>query len=90
MSLSYELIKQKEATQQEEMKSMNKSNAFVQANHDLRVALASISGLIALCRCTHEASPESELVNYLNIMDSCTNDLLGKCFILFNLYTLAI
>ena len=77
MHLHDELIKQVEATQQEERKSINKSTAFVQANHDLSVNLASISGLIELCRRTSQASPESELVYYLTMMESCTNDLLS-------------
>ncbi|KAM3199313.1 histidine kinase CKI1-like [Capsicum annuum] len=77
MLLYDELTKQIEATQEAIRKSMNKSTAFVQANHDLSVSLASINGLIELCRGTPHASPESELVNYLNMMESCTNDLLG-------------
>lgn len=77
-SLYDELTKQKEASQQEEFRSMNKSTAFFQAIHDIRVSLASINGLIALGRHTQA----SKLMSYLNLMESCTNDLLGKCFIL--------
>ncbi|MCD9559107.1 hypothetical protein HAX54_016840 [Datura stramonium] len=64
------LIKQMEATQQQERKNINKNNAFILANHDLRASLASITGLIELCRT--QASPKSELVNYLDLMESCT------------------
>jgi len=42
------LINQMEGTQQKERKSLNKSTAFVQANHDPRVALSLISELIKL------------------------------------------
>ncbi|XP_060171466.1 histidine kinase CKI1-like [Lycium barbarum] len=75
MYLSSALIKQMEATQQEERKSMNKSTAFALANHDVRASLAGIIGLIEMCR--SQASPESELVKNLNHMESCTNDLLA-------------
>ncbi|KAJ8558245.1 hypothetical protein K7X08_005011 [Anisodus acutangulus] len=75
MYLCAALIKQMEATQQAERKSMKKSNAVARANHDIRASLAGISGLIDMC-CAH-ASPESELENNLNDMESCTNDLLA-------------
>ncbi|MCE3050407.1 hypothetical protein HAX54_047137 [Datura stramonium] len=75
MHLCSALIKQMEATQQQERKNINKNNAFILANHDLRASLASITGLIELCRT--QASPKSELVNYLDLMESCTNDLLA-------------
>ncbi|XP_059298094.1 histidine kinase CKI1-like [Lycium ferocissimum] len=74
MYLCATLIKQMEATQQAEKKSMNKSNAFAVANHDIRASLAGISGLIDMCR--NHASPESELETNLDDMQSCTNDLL--------------
>lgn len=75
-----EVMKQNEATQQEEtMTSMNITNAFVQANHDLRVALDSICGLVARC---HQTQASQLLMDYLNMMESCMNDLLGKCLYL--------
>ena len=40
------LIKQKEATEQAERKSMRKSDAFSRASHDIRAALAGIIGLL--------------------------------------------
>ncbi|XP_077245114.1 histidine kinase CKI1-like [Tasmannia lanceolata] len=69
------LIKQMEATQQAERKSMNKSIAFASASHDVRTALAAITGLIELCR--YEVSPESELETNLVQMDTCASNLLG-------------
>ncbi|XP_055814351.1 histidine kinase CKI1-like isoform X2 [Solanum dulcamara] len=74
MYLCSALIKQMEATQQAERKSMNKSTASARANHDVRASLAGISGLIWMCRI--QASPESEFVKYLDHMESCKNDLL--------------
>ncbi|KAG5574034.1 hypothetical protein H5410_063800 [Solanum commersonii] len=74
MYLCSALIKQMEATQQAERKSMNKSTASARANHDVRASLAGISGLIWMCRV--QASPQSELVKYLDHMESCKNDLL--------------
>ncbi|XP_070048863.1 histidine kinase CKI1-like [Nicotiana tomentosiformis] len=48
MYLCAALIKQMEATQQAERKSMNKSTAFALANHDVRASLAGLNGLIDL------------------------------------------
>lgn len=76
MHLCASLIKQMEATQQAERKSMNKSLAFANASHDIRAALAGITGLIELCHV--EASPGSELETNLRQMNACANDLLGK------------
>ncbi|KAF2304773.1 hypothetical protein GH714_037920 [Hevea brasiliensis] len=42
------LIKQIEITQQAERKSINKSLAFARASHDIRAALAGITGLIEI------------------------------------------
>ncbi|XP_019223880.1 PREDICTED: histidine kinase CKI1-like [Nicotiana attenuata] len=75
MYLCSALINQMEATQQAERKSMNKSTAFVLANHDIRASLAGISGLIEMCRAN--ASPKSELQKNLNHMETCTNNLLA-------------
>ncbi|KAE8703581.1 Detected protein of unknown function [Hibiscus syriacus] len=49
MCLHDKLIKQMEATQQAERKSMNKSLALVGASHDIRASLAGINGFIDLC-----------------------------------------
>lgn len=76
MHLCASLIKQMEATQQAERKSMNKSLAFANASHDIRAALAGITGLIELCYV--EAGPGSELETNLRQMNVCANDLLGK------------
>ena len=76
MHLCASLIKQMEATQQAERKSMNKSLAFASASHDIRGALAGITGLIEICRA--EVRAGSELDTYLRQMDGCTKDLVGK------------
>jgi len=70
------LIKQMEATQQAERKSMNKSLAFATASHDIRAALACITGLIEICYA--EVRAGSELDTNLRQMDGCTKDLVGK------------
>ncbi|KAL5560993.1 hypothetical protein UlMin_030740 [Ulmus minor] len=76
MQLCSALIKQMEATEQAERKSMNKSLAFASASHDIRAALAGISGLIEICN--EEAALLPELcINNLRQMDACTKDLLG-------------
>ncbi|XP_011041373.1 PREDICTED: histidine kinase CKI1 [Populus euphratica] len=75
MHLCSALIKQMEATQQAERKSMNKSLAFASASHDIRAALAGITGLIEICYA--EVRAGSELDTNLRQMDSCTNDLVG-------------
>jgi signal transduction histidine kinase len=65
-----------EATQQAERKSMNKSLAFATASHDIRAALAGITGLIEICYA--EVRAGSELDTNLQQMDGCTKDLVGK------------
>ncbi|KAK8952629.1 Histidine kinase CKI1 [Platanthera guangdongensis] len=69
------LIKQMEATEQAERKSMNKSIAFASASHDIRASLACITGLIKLC-CV-DVLPDSDVYRNLIQMDSCTAKLLG-------------
>jgi len=76
MHLCSTLIKQMEATQQAERKSMNKSLAFATASHDIRAALAGITGLIEICYA--EVRAGSELDTNLRQMDGCTKDLVGK------------
>ncbi|GMH19312.1 hypothetical protein Nepgr_021153 [Nepenthes gracilis] len=68
------LIRQMEATQQAERKSMNKSLAFASASHDVRAALAGLTGLIDLSYT--EAAPGSDLETNLRQMDTCAKDLL--------------
>ncbi|KAF8387742.1 hypothetical protein HHK36_026396 [Tetracentron sinense] len=75
MLLCAALIKQMEATQQAERKSMNKSLAFASASHDVRASLAAITGLIELCH--QEVVPDSDLAENLVHMNSYTGDLLG-------------
>ncbi|XP_039043050.1 histidine kinase CKI1-like [Hibiscus syriacus] len=69
------LIKQMEATQQAERKSMNKSLALVGASHDIRASLAGINGFIDLCLVN--AAPGSDFDSYLKQMSHCAHDLLG-------------
>ena len=76
MHLCVSLIKQMEATQQAERKSMNKSLAFASASHDIRAALAGLTGLIEMSY--GEVIPGSELEVNLKQMGVCTEDLLGK------------
>lgn len=73
--LNASLIKQKQATQQAERKSMNKSLAFASANHDIRTILAGITGLIELSRGV--VSQKSEVYNNLDQMSVCASKLLG-------------
>ncbi|XP_040963937.1 histidine kinase CKI1 [Gossypium hirsutum] len=69
------LIKQMEATRKAERKSMNKSLALVGASHDIRAALAGITGYIDLCLAN--AAPGSDFETYLKQMSLCAQDLLG-------------
>ncbi|XP_043710417.1 histidine kinase CKI1-like [Telopea speciosissima] len=73
--LRAKLIKQMEATQQAERKSMNKSLAFASASHDVRAALATITGLIEFCY--EEVHPRSKLKMNLVQINNCVEDLLG-------------
>ncbi|TVU12299.1 hypothetical protein EJB05_45936, partial [Eragrostis curvula] len=70
-----ELVRQKEALRQAERKSMNKSNAFASASHDIRSALASITGLVEMCRLETETLPG--VTENLKQMDICAKKLLG-------------
>ncbi|KAE8657639.1 Detected protein of unknown function [Hibiscus syriacus] len=75
MCLHDKLIKQMEATQQAERKSMNKSLALVGASHDIRASLAGINGFIDLCLVN--VFPRSDFESYLKQMSHCAQDLLG-------------
>nr|GLL32338.1 histidine kinase CKI1-like [Ipomoea trifida] len=76
MCVKAALIKQKEATEEAERKSMSKSVAVANASHEVRTALAGITGLIQMCRADADASAaHSELNDNLRHMESCTNDL---------------
>lgn len=80
--LQAELIKQKEAVQQAERKSMNKSMAVARASHDVRNALHSIIGLIDYCQ---DQRPGSDLGTDLAKMKDYAGDLLGLFQCLFRL-----
>ncbi|VVB01227.1 unnamed protein product [Arabis nemorensis] len=75
MHMRVTLINQMEATQQAERKSMNKSQAFASASHDIRGSLAGITGLIDLCR--EEVRPGCELETSLDQVNACTKDLVA-------------
>ncbi|KAM1475484.1 hypothetical protein ACFX2I_031368 [Malus domestica] len=75
MHLCNTLIKQMEATQQAERKSMNKSLAFATASHDIHAAVAEITGLIDISK--DEVSSGSELETNLRQMETCAKDLFG-------------
>uniref|UniRef100_A0A0E0KZQ6 Probable histidine kinase 2 n=1 Tax=Oryza punctata TaxID=4537 RepID=A0A0E0KZQ6_ORYPU len=72
--LDADLVRQKCALRQAERKSMNKSNAFASAIHDIRFALAAIASLIEVSR--PEAVTNPNIMDNLNQMDVCTNKLL--------------
>ncbi|KAJ0978916.1 hypothetical protein J5N97_014390 [Dioscorea zingiberensis] len=74
VQLRFALIKQKEATQQAERKSMNKSMAFSRASHDVRTSLISITCLIELCR--RSVPSQSDLNENLQQMSVCASKLL--------------
>ncbi|OVA02005.1 Signal transduction response regulator [Macleaya cordata] len=74
MILCAKLIKQMEATQQAERRSMNKSIAFASANHDIRGSIATIVGHIDLC--LREVPPRSNMDNNLSQMKASSMDLL--------------
>ncbi|KAJ0014878.1 hypothetical protein Pint_19620 [Pistacia integerrima] len=75
MFLCAALIKQMNATQQAERKSMNKTFALAKASHDVRASLAAITGLVELCH--EDANPQTELAENLGLIKTCTKDLLG-------------
>ncbi|GAV87387.1 LOW QUALITY PROTEIN: Response_reg domain-containing protein/HATPase_c domain-containing protein, partial [Cephalotus follicularis] len=76
MHLHAALIKQMEGTQQAERKCVNKSVAFASTSHDIRAALAGITGLIEICY--EEVAPRSDLETKLKQMEGCTKDLVGS------------
>lgn len=70
------LIKEKEATCQAERKSMNKSNAFASAAHDIRASLAPMMALIELCS-SKVHSKSSDLKENFTQMTTYAQNLLG-------------
>ncbi|KAM0930817.1 hypothetical protein ACQ4PT_000722 [Festuca glaucescens] len=72
-ALQGDLMRQKEALQQAERKSMNKSNAFASASHDIRSSLAAVAGLIDVSRTEARANPN--LTYYLDQMEIGTKKL---------------
>lgn len=75
-ALEADLVRQKEALQQAERKSMNKSNAFARASHDIRSSLAAVVGLIEVSRTEAESNPN--LTYNLDQMGVGTNKLFGQ------------
>lgn len=76
MFLCAALIKQMNATEQAERKSMNKTFAFAKASHDVRASLAAIMGLVELCH--EDANPGTDLAENLGLIRTCSKDLLGQ------------
>ncbi|XVE89569.1 hypothetical protein DITRI_Ditri20bG0006600 [Diplodiscus trichospermus] len=74
MFLCAALVKQMNATQQAERKSMFKTQTYLRANHDIRSSLAAITTLLDLCH--DDANPHSELAANLAQIKTCTKDLL--------------
>ncbi|EER94128.2 hypothetical protein BDA96_01G244900 [Sorghum bicolor] len=74
-SLRANLVRQNDALRQAERKSLNKTNAFAGASHDIRSALAAISGLVDVSRVEAQTNPQ--VLHHLDQMDVCTNKLLG-------------
>ncbi|XP_015693471.2 probable histidine kinase 2 [Oryza brachyantha] len=72
--LDADLVRHKDALLQAERKSMNKSNAFASASHDIRSALAAIVGLVEVSR--PEAATNPNIMDNLNQIDVCTKKLL--------------
>nr|CAB3467269.1 unnamed protein product [Digitaria exilis] len=72
-ALHADLVRQKEALRQAERKSMNKSNTFASASHDIRSALAAIAGLVEMSRPEAYALPS--IVENLDQMAVCTSKL---------------
>ncbi|RCV42669.1 hypothetical protein SETIT_9G234100v2 [Setaria italica] len=68
------LVRHKEAPQQAERKSLNKTSAFAGASHDIRSALAAITGLVDVSRVEARAHPQ--ITRNLEQMDVCTKKLL--------------
>lgn len=75
VSLRANLVRQNEALRQAERKSLNKTNAFAGASHDIRSALAAITALVDVSRA--EAQTNSQMMRNLEQMEVCTNKLLG-------------
>lgn len=76
VSLRANLVRQNEALRQAERKSLNKTNAFAGASHDIRSALAAITALVDVSRA--EAQTNSQMMRNLEQMEVCTNKLLGE------------
>nr|CAB3494535.1 unnamed protein product [Digitaria exilis] len=74
-SLRASLVGHKEALQQAERKSLNKTSAFAGASHDIRSALVAITGLVDVSRAEAQAHPQ--ITRNLDQMDACAKKLLG-------------
>uniref|UniRef100_A0A0D9Y818 Probable histidine kinase 2 n=1 Tax=Oryza glumipatula TaxID=40148 RepID=A0A0D9Y818_9ORYZ len=75
-ALDADLVRHKDALGQAERKSMNKSNAFASASHDIRSALAAVAGLVEVSRPEAAAATNPNIMDNLNQMELCTNKLL--------------
>lgn len=79
MFLCAALIKQMNATEQAERKSMNKTFALAKASHDVRASLAAITGLVEHCQ--ENATPQTRLAENLGLIRTSAKDLLGQFFL---------
>ena len=75
-ALRASLVRHREALQQAERKSLNKTGAFAGASHDIRSALAAIAGLVDVSRAEARAHPQ--ITRNLDQMDACKKKLLGE------------
>lgn len=84
MCLCAALVKQMDATQQAERKSMNKSHAFATVSHDIRASLAAIIGSIEICN--QDINPNSVVAANLAQMRTRARELLGKVLCTFDFF----
>lgn len=77
--LHAQILKLKEDTEEGERKRKNTILAYANASHDVRAALAAITGLIDLC--LNQVSPfQSTLEINLRQAQTCAKDLLGNYY----------
>lgn len=81
--LYVEILKLKEDTEEAERKRKNAILAYANASHDVRAALAAVTGLIDLC--LNQVCPfQSTLEINLRQAQICVKDLLGKLLLNYN------
>lgn len=70
------LMKQMDATAQEERKGIKKSTNYANASHEVRASLAGITGVIDIC--LTQVDRGSDLEENIMHMKICSEDLLGN------------